>query len=337
GVRLRGHLDGEALKQALDRLVARHESLRTTFVQADQQAPLQHIAAPGSGFHLVTLQARDEDALAAIVAREAAEPFDLSQGPLVRGCLVRLGEQDHVLLLTLHHIIADGWSAAVLTRELGVLYQAFRQGAPDPLPALAVHYADYAVWQRGWLSGAVLQQQTQYWQQALAGAPALLALPTDRPRPAEQDYRGQRLELSLDASLTASLKALSQRQGTTLFMTVLAAWATVLSRLSGQDDVVIGTPVANRLRAEVQDLIGLFVNTLAIRVDVASTLSVEALLQQVKTTTLAAQAHQDLPFEQVVEALRPQRSLAHTPIFQAMLAWQDTGDQVLNLDGLSLE
>ncbi|WP_277961739.1 non-ribosomal peptide synthetase [Pseudomonas sp. RIT-To-2] len=336
GLRLRGRLDQKALTQALDRLVARHESLRTTFVEQGEQGPLQRIASADIGFSLHRVEA-SEEALAGIAAREAAEPFDLSQGPLVRGRLVRLADDDHVLLLTLHHIIADGWSAAVLTRELGALYQAFCQGAGDPLPALAVQYADYAAWQREWLSGPVLQQQTQYWQQALAGAPALLALPTDRPRPAEQDYRGQRLELALDASLVASLKALSQRQGTTLFMTVLAAWAAVLSRLSGQDEVVIGTPVANRLRAEVQDLIGLFVNTLAIRVEVASTLDVEALLQQVKATTLAAQAHQDLPFEQVVEALRPQRSLAHTPIFQAMLAWQDTGDQVLNLDGLSLE
>ncbi|MCF5295443.1 amino acid adenylation domain-containing protein, partial [Pseudomonas syringae] len=222
-------------------------------------------------------------------------------------------------------------------RELGLLYAAFSEGAEDPLPALPVQYADYALWQRNWLSGDVLQQQRQYWQQTLAGAPALLTLPTDRPRPAQQDYSGQLLGLVLDADLTRGLKALSQRHGSSLFMTVMAAWAALLGRLAGQDDVVIGTPVANRMRAEVEDLIGFFVNTLAVRVDLSGTPSVQSLLQQVKQQTLAAQANQDLPFEQVVEVVRPQRSLSHSPIFQAMLSWQNNETSDLALGDMSLQ
>nr|WP_256261391.1 non-ribosomal peptide synthetase [Pseudomonas gingeri] len=341
GLRLRGSLDRIALKRALDRIVARHESLRTTFVQLQGQDAEQRIAPADIGFNLqlqvLDGQAEVEEALLLIAAEESRERFDLLNGPLVRGRLIRMADDDHVLLVTLHHIIADGWSAGVLTRELGMLYEAFRLGTEDPLPALPVQYADYAVWQRGWLSGDVLQQQGDYWQKALAGAPVLLTLPSDRPRPTQQDYSGHRLGLALDADLTRDLKALSQRQGTTLFMTVMAAWAAVLSRLSGQDDVVIGTPTANRLRAEVEGLIGCFVNTLAVRVDLSAPLSVEDLLQQVKRQTLAAQANQDLPFEQVVEVLRPQRSLSHSPIFQAMLSWQNNENVDLALGDMTLQ
>ncbi|KPW18176.1 Syringopeptin synthetase C, partial [Pseudomonas syringae pv. aceris] len=341
GLRLRGSLDQVALKRALDRIVARHEALRTTFVQEQDQDPLQCIAPADIGFSLqlqvLNGQADAEQQLLAIAAEEAEEGFDLVNGPLVRGRLVRMADDDHVLLVTMHHIVSDGWSAGVLTRELGLLYAAFSEGAEDPLPALPVQYADYALWQRNWLSGDVLQQQRQYWQQTLAGAPALLTLPTDRPRPAQQDYSGQLLGLVLDADLTRGLKALSQRHGSSLFMTVMAAWAALLGRLAGQDDVVIGTPVANRMRAEVEDLIGFFVNTLAVRVDLSGTPSVQSLLQQVKQQTLAAQANQDLPFEQVVEVVRPQRSLSHSPIFQAMLSWQNNETSDLALGDMSLQ
>ncbi|EXL31150.1 Syringopeptin synthetase C [Pseudomonas syringae pv. syringae str. B301D-R] len=341
GLRLRGSLDQVALKRALDRIVARHEALRTTFVQEQDQDPLQCIAPADIGFSLqlqvLNGQADAEQQLLAIAAEEAEEGFDLVNGPLVRGRLVRMADDDHVLLVTMHHIVSDGWSAGVLTRELGMLYAAFSEGAEDPLPALPVQYADYALWQRNWLSGDVLQQQRQYWQQTLAGAPALLTLPTDRPRPAQQDYSGQLLGLVLDADLTRGLKALSQRHGSSLFMTVMAAWAALLGRLAGQDDVVIGTPVANRMRAEVEDLIGFFVNTLAVRVDLSGTPSVQSLLQQVKQQTLAAQANQDLPFEQVVEVVRPQRSLSHSPIFQAMLSWQNNETSDLALGDMSLQ
>ncbi|WP_029573512.1 non-ribosomal peptide synthetase, partial [Pseudomonas syringae] len=244
GLRMRGSLDQASLQRALDRIVARHEALRTTFVQEQGQPAEQRISAAETGFRLqlqvLAGQNDAEDTLLAIAAQEASEHFDLVNGPLVRGRLVRMADDDHVLLVTMHHIVSDGWSTGVLNRELGALYAAFSQGAEDPLPALPVQYVDYALWQREWLSGDVLQQQRQYWQQALAGAPALLTLPTDRPRPAQQDYSGRTMELVLDTHLTHGLKALSQRHGSSLFMTVMGAWAALLGRLSGQDDVVIG-------------------------------------------------------------------------------------------------
>ncbi|MCF5710780.1 AMP-binding protein, partial [Pseudomonas syringae] len=341
GLRVRGALDKPALERALDRIVARHEVLRTTFLQDQDQDPVQRIAPADVGFSLqlqvLTDQADAEEQLLAITAEEANEGFDLLNGPLVRGRLVRMAEDDHVLLATMHHIVSDGWSADVLTRELGALYAAFSAGAEDPLPALPVQYADYAVWQRNWLSGDVLHQQRQYWQQNLGSAPALLTLPTDRPRPVQQDYAGAVLPIVFDEDLTRGLKALSQRHGNTLFMTVMAAWAALLGRLAGQDNVVIGTPVANRLRAEVEDLIGFFVNTLAVRVDLSGTPSVQSLLQQVKQQILAAQANQDLPFEQVVEVVRPQRSLSQSPIFQAMLSWQNNEASDLTLGDMTLQ
>nr|WP_318297865.1 non-ribosomal peptide synthetase [Pseudomonas cichorii] len=341
GLRLRGALDENALQQALERIIARHEALRTRFAVREDQEPVQLIESLESGFTLtlVNLQASNdrEQQLLAMAQDEALAPFDLATGPLIRGRLVRLGAEDHALLVTVHHIVSDGWSMGVLTRELTELYEAFRQGMDDPLPPLSVQYADYAVWQRRWLSGEVLEAQSRYWQQTLADAPALLALPTDKPRPAQQDYAGATLGIVLDAALTQDLKTLSQRHGTTLYMTVMAAWAVLLSRLSGQGDVVIGSPMANRMRAEVEPLIGFFVNTLAVRIDVEDDPDVSTLLARVKDRVLSAQAHQDLPFEQVVEVVKPVRSLAHSPVFQAMLSWQDTGGTALELDGLALE
>nr|WP_020699833.1 non-ribosomal peptide synthetase [Pseudomonas fuscovaginae] len=341
GLSLRGVLDRSALQRALARIVARHEGLRTTFIQGDDEQPLQRIASADAGFNLQLhdLQglADAEARLQALASEEALQAFDLEQGPLIRGRLIRLAEDHHVLLVTMHHIVSDGWSISVLTKELAALYAAFSKGQDDPLAPLALHYLDYAVWQRRWLSGERLQQQSTYWQQALADAPALLMLPTDRVRPAQQDYAGAALPVVFDEDLTRGLKALSQRHGTTLYMTVMAAWAALLGRLAGQEEVVIGTPVANRTRSEVEGLIGLFVNTLAIRVDLGAQPTAKNLLAQVKTTTLGAQAHQDLPFEQVVEVVKPVRSLSHSPIFQAMLTWQDMGGGDFSLGDLHLE
>ena len=341
GLSLRGTLDRVALQRALERIVARHEGLRTTFALGDDEQPLQRIAAADAGF---SLQLHDLQGLAdaeaqlqVLAAEEALQPFDLAQGPLIRGRLVKLAEDHHVLLVTMHHIVSDGWSITVLTRELAALYAAFSQGQDDPLAPLALQYLDYAVWQRRWLSGDLLQQQCSYWQQTLAEAPALLMLPTDRVRPAQQDYSGATLPVSFDENLTRGLKALGQRHGTTLYMTVMSAWAALLGRLAGQDDVVIGSPVANRTRSEVEGLIGLFVNTLAIRVDLSEQPTAQTLLARVKAGTLGAQAHQDLPFEQVVEVVKPVRSLSHSPIFQAMLTWQDLGSTDLTLGDLQLE
>ncbi|MFJ2709598.1 non-ribosomal peptide synthase/polyketide synthase [Pseudomonas sp. NPDC087346] len=339
-LRLRGRLDANALQQALARIVARHETLRSRFAQFDDEAQVL-IAPVDSGLLLRVEDLRKhpqpDEALQALIQGEASGPFDLQDDPLIRGRLVRLADDHHVLLLTLHHIISDGWSMGVLTRELMALYQAFSHGEADPLPALTLQYTDYAVWQRRWLSGEVLQRQSEYWQQTLAGAPALLMLPTDRPRPAQQDYAGSSVEVVLDERLSAGLKALCQRHGVTLYMTLISAWAMLLARLSGQPDVVIGSPVANRTRAEIEGLIGMFVNTLALRIDTSGELSVEALLARVKARTLEAQTHQDLPFEQVVEITRPLRSMAHSPLFQAMFSWDSSHGPGLSLGDLTLE
>ncbi|MCF5434524.1 amino acid adenylation domain-containing protein, partial [Pseudomonas syringae] len=340
GLRIVGALDEAALQRALNRIVARHEVLRTTFVQTGDQAVELCIHPEETGCPLrkydLTTHADSSSELARLMNEEAIGRFDLQQGPLIRGSLVRLSDEDHVLLLTMHHIVSDGWSMGVLTRELGALYASGCQAEADPLPQLSIQYADYAVWQRGWLSGAVLHKQSTYWQTALLDAPALLMLPSDRVRPAQQDYTGDAVPVVLDATLSHELKALSRRHGTTLFMTLLAGWATVLSRLSGQDEVVIGSPVANRMSAEVGGLIGFFVNTLALRVNVSNDPTVETLLSRVKACTLAAYEHQDLPFEQVVELLKPVRSLSHSPLFQAMLSWQNTPPAELALAGLEL-
>ncbi|MDU6561180.1 MAG: condensation domain-containing protein, partial [Streptococcus vestibularis] len=321
-------------------IVARHEALRTVFVQGDDGMPVQRIAA-AAGFalsdHDLCGAAEAAGELQRLVAVEATASFDLERGPLIRGRLVRLAADEHVLLLTMHHIVSDGWSMGVLTRELGALYRAFAHGEADPLPPLAIQYGDYAVWQRRWLSGEVLARRGAYWKEALSGAPALLELPWDRPRPAEQDHAGAVVPIRLDARLTEALKALSHRHGTTLYMTLLAGWAALLSRLSGQKDVVIGSPVANRGRAEIDGLIGFFVNTLAVRVDLSGPPSVSELLARVKAQTVAAQEHQDLPFEQVVELVQPSRSLSHAPLFQAVLVWQNLPAGRLDLGELRLE
>jgi amino acid adenylation domain-containing protein len=339
GLRLTGELDVGALRRALDRLVARHEALRTTFASVDGQ-PVQRIAAEDSVFDLREHDLRQhsdtEGALQRLAVEEAATAFDLQAGPLIRGRLIRLADREHVLLVTMHHIVSDGWSMVVLNSELSALYAAFRNGQADPLPALAIQYPDYAVWQRRWLTGEVLQAQRDYWQRTLAGAPAVLELPTDHRRPIQQDYAGAFVALELDDSLTAGLKALSKRHDATLFITLLAGWAAVLSRLSGQDDVVIGAPFANRGSVEVDPLIGFFVNSLALRVDLSGRPVVGELLQRVKARVLEAQQHQDLPLQQVLEIVRPPRSAAHMPVFQVMFAWQNAGESDLDLAGLKV-
>jgi amino acid adenylation domain-containing protein len=339
-LRLRGELDRAALAEALDRIVERHEALRTTFHEADGQ-PVQRVAPAEEACmalaeHDLTGGGDAEDALRRIMAEESVAAFDLATGPLIRATLVRMAADDHVLLVTMHHIVSDGWSMGILVEELGALYAAFVRGDEDPLAPLTVQYADYAAWQRRWVSGDVLQRQADHWRRTLAGAPDLLELPTDRARAPQQDHAGAFAALTVDAELTASLKALSARHGTTLFMTLMAGWAAVLSRLSGQDDVVIGTPTANRGRHEIEGLVGFFVNTLAMRVDLAGTPTVAGLLGRVKAQALAAQHNQDIPFEQVVEAVQPARSLAHSPLFQVLFAWQNTPRETLELPGLTL-
>ncbi|MEB0259440.1 amino acid adenylation domain-containing protein [Undibacterium sp. 5I1] len=342
-LRLHGKLDRKALRAALDRIVARHESLRTTFVSVDG-SPTQSITSSSVGFALAERDLRalhgheQQAAVARLCDDEAYQPFNLSAGPLIRGQLLSLAEDEHILLVTQHHIISDGWSINVIISEVSALYNAFSQGLDDPLPALAIQYPDYAVWQRQWLQGEVLQTQTDFWCAHLAGAPTLLELPTDRPRPPQQSYAGSSVALRLTSELSAGLRALAQRHDITVFMALLAAWSTLLARLSGQDDIVVGTPVANRQRSEVEALIGFFVNTLALRVRFDEDLSVVQLLEQVKSTSLDAYAHQELPFEQVVEAVNPPRSLAHSPLFQSMLTWNNIpAGAALPLSGLIIE
>src|SRR5262249_8875866 len=302
--------------------------------------PVQVIGPAENGFQLREHDLRQspdaQTELRRLAACEGTEPFDLQQGPLIRGRLVQTAENDHSLLLTIHHIVSDGWSMRVLVDELSTLYKAYRNGEVESLPELPVQYADYAAWQRHWLSGEVWQRQAEYWRNALAGAPALLELPTDRVRPVERDYAGDAVEIELEADLTRDLKAFSRRQGTTLYMTLLAGWAALLGRLSGQEEVVIGTPVANRMRSEIEPLIGFFVNALALRIDVSGSPTVGELLTRVKSWTLEAQENQDIPFEQVVEITQPPRSLAHAPVFQVIFAWQNNEAGELEIPGLTV-
>ncbi len=340
-LRLTGQLNRPALTRALDLLVARHESLRTRFVLVSGQ-PCQQIDPADRGFALSyhDLRTLTPDAhsnhIAELTTLEAQTPFDLTQGPLLRGHLLQLTDDEHILLLTQHHIISDGWSIGVLLHELRTLYRAAFSNQVDPLSPLPIQYADYAVWQRDRLQEAAFTAQRDFWCSQLAGAPALLTLPTDRPRPAVQTYAGNRVPVHVDADLLASLKVLGQRHNTTLFMTLFSAWSLVLARLSGQADIVIGTPVANRPHHELEGLIGFFVNTLALRITFQDGFRVADLLAQVREQTLAAYAHQDLPFEQVVEVLQPERSLSYSPLFQVMLALNNTPAQELTLPGLQL-
>ncbi|UAW64946.2 non-ribosomal peptide synthase/polyketide synthase [Mycoavidus sp. HKI] len=325
-IRLYGALDRAAWQHALNTLFARHEALRSIFITADGQPQVQLLASElGLPMHWHDLRG-DPNAnvqLDVLSAKEAQAPFDLAKGPLIRTCLIQLADDEHVFLLTQHHIVSDGWSQGVFLQELSALYTAYQAGEPDPLPPLTIQYPDYAAWQRQWLSGERLQIQSAYWRTTLADAPVLLDLPTDRPRPPQQSFAGAQVPVRLDAQMTRLLKCLSQEHGVTLFMTLLAAWSAVLSRLSGQGDFIIGTPSANRNHREIEPLIGFFVNTLALRIDLAGEPNTVELLKRVKHSTLAAQAHQDLPFEQVVEIVQPPRKLDHTPLFQVMFAWQN--------------
>jgi hypothetical protein len=342
-LQLQGLLDRTALAATLDRVVARHEILRTRFVKTADGTPVQSIAPADIGFalsyHDLRSLGKDEQRAASdqLRADELQQPFDFQSGPLIRGRLLQLADDRHILLFCQHHIISDGWSIGILIREVTTVYAAFKQALPDPLPPLSIQYADYALWQRQWLQGEARLRQIEFWRQHLAEAPALLELPTDHPRPATQSYVGSNIPLVLPADLTAALSALSQRHGTTLFMTLLAGWSILLARLSGQNDLVIGTPVANRQRTEIESLIGFFVNTLALRIRLDDDPTITQLLERIKTTTLAAYAHQDLPFEQVVEALQPVRTLSHTPLFQVLLSLDNTPESgALTLPQLSV-
>ena len=326
-VLLEGPLEVDALQQSLTALVARHEALRTIFPAQDGH-PVQVCVDPATVplpvVDLSTLTASEQAKAAARWRQDdAQQPFNLATGPLMRTTLLRLSAERHELLISLHHIVTDGWSSGVFYRELGELYEACRQGRPSPLAPLPIQYADFAVWQRAYVTGAVLTAQRKYWQEQLADAPGVLELPADRPRPAIPSYSGGRLPFSLPMSVAQQLRQLAQAEGCTLFMTLLAAFQVLLARYSGQTDIVVGSPIANRTRAEVEPLIGFFVNTLALRTDLSENPSFREVLQRVRTTTLGAYAHQDLPFEMLVDDLQVDRRLNASPIFQVEFVLQN--------------
>jgi amino acid adenylation domain-containing protein/FkbH-like protein len=338
--RMRGDIKIDALRQSLNEIVRRHEVLRTSFGTLHNE-PVQVIApAIELPLTIVSVQAaaaHREAEIQRLAMEEAVRPFDLSRSPLIRATLLRIAEDDHALILTMHHIVSDRWSMGVLAEELGSLYAAFAEGNPSPLRKLAIQYADFAAWQRSWLQGPALNEQLAYWKGQLAGAPAVLEFPTNRTRPAVQTFRGATTSRILPKELIRRLTTLSQSEGVTLFMTLLAAFQTLLSRYSGQEDIVVGSPIANRNYAEVEPLIGFFVNTLALRTDLSGDPTFQGLLARVKESALQAYAHQDIPFEKLVEELQPERSLSHNPIFQVMFALQNAPLQALELPGLRLE
>ncbi len=346
-IRLHGELDVAVLQRALKEIVRRHEVLRTTFEPSDGVA--RQIIHPAWDWHIpvADLSAIGVAEQVAAVQRhlqaEADQPFDLAQGPLVRASLLFLGKvpetgmPEHILMFTLHHIVSDGWSTAILIREFMALYTAYRNDTPSPLTELTIQYVDYAVWQRQWLQGDKLEQHLQYWRQHLTEAPPVLELPLDRPRPAVQSYRGTSHLLTITPALTERLKVLGRQQDATLFMVLLAAFNVLLSRHSGQQDICIGTPVANRNRLEIEGLIGFFVNTLVLRCDLSGNPTFLELLQRVRDVCLGAQAHQDLPFEKLVEELAPVRDMSHNPLFQVMLSLQNVPEASLEMESLRIE
>jgi len=336
-LRLRGSLDVAALERTLGEIVRRHEILRTAFVALDGQ-PFQ-VVTPAQNLTLPVIALRElpgseqEAELQRLAAEEAKRTFNLTRGPLLRAKLLCLDEKEHVLLVTMHHIISDGWSLGIIFRELAALYEAFSSKKPSPLTELPIQYADYAIWQRRCLEGDVLEAQLAYWKNHLANIP-VLELPTDRPRPAVQTFQGSIEHLEIDSQLRGNLRALSQRSGTSLFMTLLAVFVTLLARYSGQEDIVVGSVIANRNRAELERLIGFFVNTLVMRTDLSGRPTFRELLDRVRQEALRAYAHQDLPFEKLVEEIQPERDMSRNPLFQVMFVLQDAPRQDVELPGL---
>ncbi len=339
-MRLRGKLNVPALQNALDRVMARHESTRTVFPCVNgepAQVILESQKLPLSEINLSSFSAAArERQLRRLLNDEAQRPFDLAHGPLVRAALFALDTEEHVLLLSMHHIIADDWSMGILSSDLKGLYDSFVMGRPPELPELPIQYADYARWQRAGLQDGILARQLQYWKQQLAGAPRLLELPTDRPRPSALTLLGARHTVTLPLDLHNQLVKLSRREGVSLFMTMLAAFQTLLGHLSGQDDIVVGSPIAGRNRVETENLIGQFVNTLVLRTSLFGNPTFTELLSRVRDVALGAFAHQETPFEKLVAELQPQRSLSHMPLFQAMFVFQNAPAFDLQLSGLSI-
>jgi amino acid adenylation domain-containing protein/non-ribosomal peptide synthase protein (TIGR01720 family) len=339
GLRMKGDLDVGALTRALTEIAQRHQVLRTTFAPVDgRPVPIVQDAPLTVGFERKassTVLERDA-AVALEAAVEARRPVDLATGPVFRARLIELAPDDHLLLVSMHHAVTDAWSDGILNRELTSLYRAFHEGQPSPLLELPIQYPDFARWQRGWLSGDALEAQLAYWRRALAGAPAAIDLPTDRPRPPLQSHRGGQLRFSLGRELTRALQALARREGATLFMTLLAAYDVLLHRYTGQGEIVVGSPIAGRTRAETEPLLGFFLNTLVLRTRVSGADSFRALLRRVRTECLGAYAHQDAPFERLVQELRPDTDPSRSPLFQVIFNLQNAPVEAVALPGVEV-
>ncbi|MEP6743434.1 MAG: amino acid adenylation domain-containing protein, partial [bacterium] len=338
-IHMEGALDIEALRATLTEIVQRHEPLRTHFSNVDgelRQIICEEVTIPLKVVDLTRFPEGERYARARELAeQEAQRPFDLNRGPVIRTTLLQLNNLEHVLLLSTHHIVSDAWSAAILFRELGELYKAFTSGRQASLPPLAIQYADFAEWQRGWLQGKELQQQLTYWKTQLNGV-STLTLPTDFPRPVRPTFQGAYKSVILSAALSGALADLSKREGTTLFMTLLAAFQTLLYRYTGQEDIVVGSPISGRIRTEIEDLLGFFVNTLALRTDFSGNPTFRELLRRVKETALGAYEHQDVPFEKLVEELDPARDLTRNPFFQVMFQYQESKHPLFLTEELKL-
>ena len=339
--RLLGALNVPALEQSLNEIVKRHESLRTTFQDIKGEPAQQVVPASPQTLPLMDLsglpEAEREEEVRRLTLEELNRPFDLARGPLVRARLLKLDAETHVVLFMMHHIVTDAWSMGVLLRELKVLYEAFSEGRPSPLAELPIQYADFARWQRDWLSGEALEEQLGYWQERLGGNLPVLSLPADKPRPDVWTYRGAKHSVKFSKGLTEELKAFGNRQGATLFMTLLAAFQVLLHYYTGEEDIVVGTDDANRGHLETEPLIGFFINQLALRTNLSGNPSFRELLGRVREVTLGAYANHDLPFDKIVERLQPERSLAHAPLFQVKLVLQNTPVEELELRGLILQ
>ncbi|WP_427197322.1 pyoverdine non-ribosomal peptide synthetase PvdD [Pseudomonas aeruginosa] len=339
-LRLRGRLDLDALQRSFDSLVARHETLRTRFRLDGDEARQEIAASMALPLDIVALGPLEEGALARQVETTIARPFDLERGPLLRVSLLRLAEDDHVLVLVQHHIVSDGWSMQVMVEELVQLYAAYSRGLEVALPALPIQYADYALWQRSWMEAGEKERQLAYWTGLLGGEQPVLELPFDRPRPVRQSHRGAQFILELDIDLSQALRRVAQQEGATAFALLLASFQALLYRYSGQADIRVGVPIANRNRVEIERLIGFFVNTQVLKADLDGRMGFDELLAQARQRALEAQAHQDLPFEQLVEALQPERSLSHNPLFQVLFNYQSEArgnGQVFRFDELQME
>jgi hypothetical protein len=340
GVRLEGRFSFRALVRTFNEIIRRHDTLRTSFLAVDGQPvqvvkPKLSLSLPLIDLSLLRETDRGNE-LQRLRREDAERPFDLSRAPLMRVSLVRLDASAHVVLVTMHHIVSDGWSIGVLINEVAALYQAYAAGKESSLPELSIQYSDFAGWQRQQLQGESLKNELDYWRGELGTELPTLNLPTDRQRPAVQSYRGALVPVNIETELTDALRQLAQRQGATLFMVLLSAFQALLQRYSGQDQIVVGTPMAGRERPETETLIGFFVNTIVLRGDLSGNPSFTEVLARVRQTTLNAYAHQSVPFEKLVEELQPQRSLSHAPLFQVMIVLQNTPAASLSLPGLTL-